>query len=113
MKKDSSFDPKTFKPGIDYILIEVFKRGEQVTKSGLLIEQGEDSAISNNDAATKSGRIISVGETSNYKQYKGADVGAVIIFDSFVGLDVNTNDVTDVDKYKLILGKDVLATISD
>jgi co-chaperonin GroES (HSP10) len=114
MEATKSFDPITFKPGINHILIEVFKRGEQTTASGLLIEQGEDTAISNNDAVTKSGRIISIGETNDYgKQYNGAGVGAVIVFDSYVGIDVNSNDITDADKYKLMLGQHVLAVISD
>lgn len=115
MKADNnSFDPKTFKPGINHILVEVFKRGEKVTEGGILIEQGEDGAFSNNDAVTKSGRIISVGETNEYgKQFANANPGAVIVFDSFVGIDVNTTDVTNVDKYKLMLGQHVLATISD
>lgn len=115
MKTDnSSFDPSTFTPGTNHILVEVFKRGEKITKSGLIVERGDDSAFSNNDAVTKSGRIISIGEVNDFgKQYNNTEVGAVVVFDSFVGIDVNTNDVTDVDRYKLMLGQHVLATISD
>lgn len=115
MKTDnSSFDPSTFKPGVNHILVEVFKRGEKVTAGGILVEQGDDSAFSNNDAVTKSGRVISIGKVNDYgKQYDNTEVGSVVVFDSFVGIDVNTNDVTDVDKYKLMLGQHVLATICD
>jgi hypothetical protein len=41
MKKTLSFDPKTFQPGINYILVEMMKRNSK-SDGGIIMRVGED-----------------------------------------------------------------------
>lgn len=112
MDKPQAFDPATFNPGINYVLVKVEKPREIKTDGGILLSQQSDGAFSKNDVVTKTGNILAFGKTNEYgKKYKQAKVGSKIIFDSYVGLKLNVTDVADPDEYLVMLSNDILATV--
>jgi hypothetical protein len=52
MKKTLSFDPKTFQPGINYILVDDRKENSK-SDGGIIMQVGEDDAMNTTDVATK------------------------------------------------------------
>jgi co-chaperonin GroES (HSP10) len=112
MDTNKSFNPKTFKPGINNILVEMIERKQVVTASGIISEVGEDDVFNDNDVVTKSAKILAVGPTNDYgKDYKDVGIGSVIIIDSFVGNNLNTSDISDDSKYRVLLSTDILGYI--
>jgi co-chaperonin GroES (HSP10) len=112
MEKDQSFDPKTFKPGINFILVEMIEKKQQRTASGIITEMGEDDALNKNDVATKTAIVLAKGEVDKFgKEYKEVNIGSTIIMDSYVGIVLNTSDVTDEAKYRIMLSNDILGYI--
>lgn len=112
MESPLSFNPETFNPGINYILVKVEKPTEIKTEGGIILDKQSDGAFSKNDVVTKTGVIIALGETNEYgKKYASATIGTTIIFDSYVGLGLNTADVASADEYLVMFANDILATI--
>jgi hypothetical protein len=60
MKKTLSFDPKTFQPGINYILVVIEKKSKS---DGGIMQVGEDDAMNTTDVATKTAKVVAVGPT--------------------------------------------------
>jgi len=112
MEKDQSFDPKTFKPGINFILVEMIEKKQVKTKSGIITEMGEDDALNKNDVATKTAIVLAKGPIDKFgKKYKEVNVGSTIIMDAYVGIVLNTSDVSDEAKYRIMLSNDILGYI--
>ena len=112
MEKTQSYDPKTFTPGINYILIEMIERKTIKTDGGIIVETGDDEAFNKVDVATKSAKIISMGITNEYgTKYDESVIGKTIIIDAYVGLPMNASDIADSEKYKVILSNDILAFV--
>jgi co-chaperonin GroES (HSP10) len=51
-EKTLSFDPKTFQPGINYILVEMIEKNSK-SDGGIIMQVGEDDAMNTTDVATK------------------------------------------------------------
>jgi co-chaperonin GroES (HSP10) len=82
-EKTLSFDPKTFQPGINYILVEMIKENSK-SDGGIIMQVGEDDAMNTTDVATKTAKVVAVGPTNEYgKTYKDIKIGSVIIFDAY------------------------------
>jgi co-chaperonin GroES (HSP10) len=112
MEKTQSYDPKTFTPGINYILIEMIDKKTIKTEGGIIVETGDDDAFNKVDVATKSAKIVSMGETDQYgTKYDDTVIGKTIIIDAYVGLAMNAADIADSEKYKVILSNDILAFV--
>ena len=112
MEKVKSFKPETFKPGINYILVKVFEKKTVRSDSGLITEVGDDDAFSKNDVVTKTGEVLAIGPTNEYgKKFTTIKVGSKIIFDAYVGLQMNPAEVTDPSKYIVMYAADILGTI--
>lgn len=112
MKKTLSFDPKTFEPGINYILVEMIEKKTVTSDGGIIMQVGEDDALNTTDVATKTAKILAVGPTNEYgKTYKNVKVGSVIIFDAYVGIAMNAGEVTDSEKYRIMFSNDILGFI--
>jgi co-chaperonin GroES (HSP10) len=112
MENPLSYDPKTFKPGLNYILVEMIDKKTIKTEGGIIVEAGDDDAFNKVDVATKSAKVIAVGETNEFGvKYDRDIVGETIIIDSYVGLNMNASDTADSEKYKVILSNDILAFI--
>ena len=113
MKKTLSFDPKTFRPGINYILVEVIEKKTVRSKGGVILEVGDDEAANKMDVATKTGKVISIGPTNEYgKSYSDIKPGTTIIFDAYVGMPMNTAEITDSEKYIVMFSSDILGFVS-
>ena len=112
MEKVLSFNPKTFQPGINNILVELIEKKEVKSEGGIILEVGEDDAFNQNDVVTKTAEIIAVGPTNEFgKSYKNVGVGSIIIIDAHVGLEMNTAEVTDKSKFRTMLANDILGFI--
>jgi len=112
MKNAQSFDPKTFKPGINHVLIELLENKEVVTEGNIILNEAAVGSMNENEAATKSAKILAFGEINQYGlDYRSEGVGSVIILDSYVGLTLNTVDTADSDKYRVMLTTDILGFI--
>jgi co-chaperonin GroES (HSP10) len=73
------------------------------------MQVGEDDAMNTTDVATKTAKVVAVGPTNEYgKTYK--DIGSVI-FDAYVGMAMNANEVTDSEKYRIMFSNDILGFI--
>lgn len=113
MKKTLSFDPKTFCPGVNYILIELIEKKTVKSEAGIIMEMGDDDAMNTTDVATKTAKVIAVGPVNEFgKKYEEITVGSVIIFDAYVGIPMNAAEVTDSEKYRIMFGNDILGYIS-
>lgn len=112
MKKTLSFDPKTFSPGINYILVEMIEKKTVKSAGGIIMEMGEDDAMNTTDVATKTAKVIAVGPTNEYgKKFENVNPGSVIIFDAYVGLPMNSADTSEAEKYRIMLSNDILGFI--
>jgi len=112
MEKTLSFDPATFSPGINYILVEMIEKKTVKSSGGIIMEVGEDDALNKNDVATKTAKVLAIGPTNEYgKTYSNIKVGSVIIFDAYVGLTMNAGEVTDDAKYRIMFANDILGFI--
>jgi co-chaperonin GroES (HSP10) len=112
MKKTLSFDPKTFEPGINYILIELIEKKTVRSAAGIIMEMGEDDAMNTTDVATKTGKVLAVGPVNEFgKKHEKINVGSIIIFDAYVGIPMNAAEVTDSEKYRIMFGNDILGYI--
>ena len=112
MESTLAYHPKTFKPGINYILVEVNIKKEVILESGLITNVGDDSAFSKNDEVTKTGKVLAIGEVDKYgKAYKNVAVGTSVVFDAYVGMPLNATTTEDEGKYLIMFAADVLATL--
>ena len=112
MEKTLSFDPKTFTPGINYILLEMIERKTIKTDAGIIVESGDDDAFNKMDVATKSAKIVALGPVDKYgTKYPKSVIGKTVIVDAYVGIPMNAADVADSEKYKVILSNDILAFV--
>lgn len=112
MKKTLSFDPKTFEPGINYILVEMIEKKTVTSDAGIIMQVGEDDALNTTDVATKTAKILAVGPVNEYgKAYKNVSVGSIILFDAYVGIAMNAGEVTDSEKYRIMFSNDILGFI--
>ena len=112
MKKTLSFDPKTFNPGINCILVEVIKKRTERSEGGIILEVGDDEAANKMDVATKTATVLAIGPVNEYgKKYDQVTVGSVIVFDAYVGTPMNTTEVNDSNNFLVMLAADVLGTI--
>lgn len=114
VEKDAlmSYEPTTFTPGINYMMVEMSRKAMSVTKSGIIAEMGDDAAFSKNDSVTASGTVLGIGPLNKYGTLYGSiKNGDVVIFDSYAGLNVNTSDITDIDKYKIVLVDQPIAVV--
>lgn len=113
MEKPLSFDPETFTPGINYILVKVFQKKTVRSEAGIITTVGDDDAFSKNDVVTKTGEVISIGNSNEYgRKYSQVTPGARIIFDSYVGIQMNPADVKSDDLYIVMLQTDILGVIA-
>jgi co-chaperonin GroES (HSP10) len=75
----------------------------------VLSQVGEDDAMNTTDV-NKTAKVVAVGPTNEYgKTYK--DIKMVIIFDAYVGMAMNANEVTDSEKYRIMFSNDILGFI--
>lgn len=107
-----SFNPKTFTPGINYILVKLIEKKTIVRESGIVSQVGEDDAFNKNDVVTKTAEVISLGPINEYgKKFAGIKEGTTVIFDAYVGMELNPAEVTDVDKYRVLYSFDILGFV--
>ena len=112
METPLSYHPETFKPGINYILVEINRPKEHMTDSGIITSTGNDTAFSNNDVVTKSGTVLAIGPTNEYgKAFDKVEIGSKIIFDAYVGMPLNATTTEDEGKYMVMFAADVLAWV--
>lgn len=112
MTKLASFDPKTFSPGINYILVELIEKKTIKSASGVIMQVGEDDAFNTTDVATKTAKVVAIGPTNEFgKKFEQVKVGTIIVLDAYVGIPMNTSDTADSEKYKVMLSNDVLGII--
>lgn len=112
MKKNLSFDPKTFNPGVNYILVELIEKKTVRSNGGVILEVGDDEAANKMDVATKTATVLAIGPVNEYgKKFSKVSVGSVIVLDAYVGTPMNTAEVNDANKYLIMLGADVLGTV--
>ena len=110
--KHLSFNPKTFVPGINYILVELIEKKTVKTESGIISSVGEDDAFSKNDVITKIAKVLAIGPTNEYgKKFAKVKVGSVIILESYVGIDMNQTEVTSDVKHRVMLANDILGFV--
>jgi co-chaperonin GroES (HSP10) len=113
MQKLQSFNPKTFQPGINYILVELIEKKTITKESGIITQVGEDDKFNTTDVVTKTAKVIAIGPVNEYgKKYNQVKVGSVIIFDAYVGIPMNATDVDEAAKYKIMFSNDVLGIIN-
>ena len=113
MKAQPSFDPKTFKPGINNILVKVKINDMQVSDSGLVTGLGDIDPISKNDAPTQVAEVLAIGPQNEFgKKYKGVKKGSHIVIDSYVGIEIPKIDVKESVIYKIMLSTDVLGYVN-
>ena len=111
MQKLASFNPETFTPGINYILVKV-DESEIITDSGIIINSGNSEA-SKSDVATLIGEVVTVGETTHTAKYVGdINKGDQVLFDAYVGLDLASVDAASDIKYKVMFSDSVLGIIN-
>lgn len=112
MKEHLSFDPTTFVPGVNYILVELIENKTTKTESGIITEVGDDDAFNKNDVVTKTGKVMSIGPVNEFgKKFPEVKKGSVIIFDAWVGMDMNPSEVTADKKHKIMYATDILGYI--
>jgi co-chaperonin GroES (HSP10) len=79
---------------------------------GIIMQVGEDDAMNTTDGNNKTAKVVAVGPTNEYgKTYKDIKIGSVIIFDAYVGMAMNANEVTDSEKYRIMFSNDILGFI--
>jgi len=112
MKQAKAFDPATFTPGINYILVKLADETEVTTASGIVTNVESVNKQSKTDAASKVAEVIAVGaQNENSKGYTPPVVGSHIILDSFVGLKMNSSDIMDKDEYRVMYIFDILGSV--
>jgi co-chaperonin GroES (HSP10) len=105
------FNPATFEPGINYILVQLEEESEVISESGI-ISQTKGTKQSKNDAATMIGKVITLGETNELCKTAGSvKVGDHIVFDSFVGLELASYDISSSTKYRVMFYDDTLGVL--
>lgn len=110
--KHLSFNPKTFVPGINYILVELIEKKTVKTESGIISTVGEDDAFNKNDVVTKTAKVLAIGPTNEFgKKFSGVKVGSVIILESYVGIDMNPSEITSDVKHRVMLANDILGYV--
>lgn len=107
------YKAETFTPGIDYVLVKLETPKEIITAAGLVVPahviQGDNQK---QDVATLSGEIVAMGpKGEDRKPFSNVKVGAKVIFDSYVGLDLPNIEVDDDVKYRIMYVWGVLAVI--
>lgn len=112
MNKNLNFNPETFEPGVNYILIELDNSKEVKTEAGIIASVDSLDTGNKNDSITKQAKVLKVGPTNDYgKQFKAPNVGDKIIIDSFVGIPLNNMDVKSKKEYRIMYLFDVLGFI--
>lgn len=112
MAKTLSFDPKTFSPGINYILVELIEKKTIQSAAGIITQVGEDDKFNTVDVVTKTAKVVAIGPVNEYgKSFKQVEIGTMIVFDASVGLQMNTTDTADSEKYKVMFANDILGII--
>jgi co-chaperonin GroES (HSP10) len=105
------FNPATFKPGINYILVQLEEESEIVSESGL-ITKTKGMTQSKNDVATMIGKIITLGVINKHcVACEAAVVGDHIVFDSFVGLELASYDISGSTKYRVMAADSILGVL--
>jgi co-chaperonin GroES (HSP10) len=112
MKKQPTFNPQHWSPGINYILVEMIEKKAVKSEGGIIVERGDDDPFNTVDVATKSAVVIAIGPTNQYGTvHPDAVVGSTIVIDAHVGLNMNSERTQESEKYRIIFGADVLAVI--
>lgn len=119
MDKDKSFEPKTFTPGVNYMLVREENGKEVKTKGGIIISKGSQESALKNDYVTKVSEVIKKGkekkiEGMNISSYFGAiDINDTIITDTFVGIPMNQGNITPKYTYNIMYIFDAIALLED
>lgn len=110
--KHLSFDPKTFIPGMNYILVKLIEKKTIKTKSGIISSVGEDDPFSKNDVVTKTAEVIALGPINEYgKKFAGVEKGSTVILDAYVGIEMNPSEISSDDKYRVMMPNDILGYV--
>jgi len=111
MDKKLSFEPSTFTPGIDYILVKIKNKTEVTTKAGIVVDLEGSGEQSKNDSITKIAEVVSIGEMKETKTSKKVKIGDIIVIDSFVGLPMNQNNTKPEYEYRIMYHFDILGFV--
>jgi co-chaperonin GroES (HSP10) len=91
-------------------LVEMMKRNSK-SDGGIIMRVGEDDD-EYHWCSNKTAEVVAVGQPNEYgKTYKDIKIGSVIIFDAYVGMAMNANEVTDSEKYRIMFSNDILGFI--
>ena len=113
MDKNLSFEPETFTPGLDYILVKIKNKTEVTTDGGIIVDIEGSGEQSKNDSITKLAEVVSIGEMKEAKTGYSVKIGDKIIIDSFVGLPMNQNNTKPEYEYRIMYHFDILGFIKE
>jgi len=112
MEDVNAFDPKTFNPGINFVLLELDDKKEEKTAAGIIVNTARQQ--SKNDAITRTAKVLKIGDQNEYgSKYSMPKVGEEVIIDNFVG--DRLNDVTTISQkeYRVVFVFDILGSIEE
>ena len=113
MDKNLSFEPETFTPGLDYILVKIKNKTEVKTDGGIIVDLEGSEEQSKNDSITKIAEVVSIGETKETKVGHDVKVGDKVIIDNFVGLPMNQSTTKPEYEYRIMYHFDILGFIKE
>ena len=112
---NKSFEPSTFVPGVNYMLVRYKPKTEKVTDSGILVDLGKKEELSKNDSVIDIVEIVSIGNTEEIQGMAPIDeflgAGDRVIVDKFVGIPMNQIDANPKYIYKIMYYFDIMAKV--
>jgi len=115
MDKDKSFQPTTFMPGTNYMLVKINPNAEKITEAGIVFNVGTGGENSKNDSVVDIAEIVSIGNTQEIQGMANISdrlkPGVKVIIDKFVGIPMNQNNANPKFIYKIMYYFDAVAII--
>lgn len=112
MDNVGAFNPETFNPGINFVLVAINTAKEEKTAAGIIVNTAREQ--SKNDAITKLGKVLKIGDQNAYgSQFSMPAVGSHVIIDGTVGDKLNDVTTQNDMEYRVVFVFDILGYLKE